>query len=185
MRAVILVGLGLLSSPVLAEAPPKPPAAAQDGARAAVDPERLAAAKEVVASAQGDRAAVLAAMKVPMVGMMQQMGVKEPDKAKVMVDEVIMPILADHYDELLSVQALSFAAVLPKEDLQAIAAFYATPAGRNLVKAQPQLGQAMLTGMQQWIGALAPEMKQKVDQAAEAHGWFQGGAKPNDKPKPN
>ena len=71
-------------------------------------------------------------------------------------------------------------------DLKAIAAFYATPAGRNLVKAQPQLSQAMLTGMQQWIGTLAPEMQDKVAQAAEAHGWVPGaeGGKPN-KPKPN
>ena len=49
--------------------------------------------------------------------------------------------------------------------------FYATPAGKNLVKAQPQLSQAMLTGMQQWMGTLLPQLKEKVEKAAAAHGW--------------
>ena len=42
---------------------------------------------------------------------------------------------------------------------------------KNLVKAQPQLSQAMLTGMQQWMGTLMPQLKEKVEKAAAAHGW--------------
>jgi hypothetical protein len=177
MRALVVAGLltlGFCCNPALAEAPAKPAGTPQ----VAADPERLAAAKEVVAAAQGDRAAVLAAMKAPMVGMMQQMGIKEQDRAQVMVDEVVLPTLASHYDDLLSVQALAFAAVLSKEDLKAVAAFYATPAGRNMVKAQPQLSQAMLTGMQQWMGSLAPELREKIAKAAQAHGWDGRSAKP-------
>jgi len=169
-----LLGLGLLCVPALvvdsvpasAQTPAKPAAPA-----VTADPERLAAAREVVAAAQGDRAAVLAAMKAPMVGVMQQMGITEPNKAQVMVDEVVLPTLSEHYDDLLAVQALSFASVLSKEDLKAVAGFYATPAGKNLVKAQPQLSQAMLTGMQQWMGTLMPQLKEKVEKAAAAHGW--------------
>jgi hypothetical protein len=169
-----LLGLGLLCVPALVAG--SVPASAQTPAKPAApavttDPERLAAAREVVAAAQGDRAAVLAAMKAPMVGVMQQMGITEPNKAQVMVDEVVLPTLSEHYDDLLAVQALSFASVLSKEDLKAVAGFYATPAGKNLVKAQPQLSQAMLTGMQQWMGTLMPQLKEKVEKAAAAHGW--------------
>ncbi|MCE4222887.1 DUF2059 domain-containing protein [Methylobacterium sp. C25] len=170
MRLLVVAGLfslGVCLSPALAEAPAKPGATPQ----VAADPERLAAAKEVVAAAQGDRAAVLAAMKTPMVGMMQQMGIKEVDRAQIMVDEVVLPTLAAHYDDLLSVQALAFAAVLSKDDLKAVAAFYGTPAGKNMVKAQPQLSQAMLTGMQQWMGSLTPELRDKIAKASQAHGW--------------
>ncbi|MCP1560410.1 UNVERIFIED_ORG: hypothetical protein M2438_004511 [Methylobacterium sp. SuP10 SLI 274] len=169
-----MLGLGLLCAPALVTG--TVPASAQAPAQPAApvvtaDPERLAAAREVVAAAQGDRAAVLAAMKAPMAGVMQQMGLTDPKKAQVMVDEVVMPTLSENYDDLLAIQALSFASVLSKEDLKAVAGFYATPAGKNLVKAQPQLSQAMLTGMQQWMGTLLPQLKEKVEKAAAAHGW--------------
>ncbi|PXW58560.1 DUF2059 domain-containing protein [Methylobacterium sp. B4] len=179
MRTVYLHGLGCLglllgsaAMPATAQTPPNPAAS-----QVTADPERLAAAREVVAASQGDRAAVLAAMKAPMGGMMQQMGLKDPQRAQVMVDEVVMPTLSENYDDLLSIQALSFASVLTKEDLKAIAAFYATPAGKNLVKAQPLLSQAMLTGMQQWMGGLMPQIKDRIAKAAAAHGWTDG-AKP-------
>ena len=76
-----LLGLGLLCAPALVTG--AVPALAQVPAKPAAptvtaDPERLAAAREVVAAAQGDRAAVLAAMKAPMTGVMQQMGVTVP-----------------------------------------------------------------------------------------------------------
>ena len=169
MRMVVLyglLGLGLITAPALAQAPAKPAVP-----QVSADPERLAAAREVVAAAQGDRAAVLAAMKAPMAAVMQQMGLTDPKKAQIMVDEVVLPTLSERYDDLLAIQALSFAAVLSKEDLKAVAAFYATPAGRNLVKAQPQLSQAMLTGMQQWMGTLMPQLKEKIEKAAATHGW--------------
>ncbi|WP_375463769.1 DUF2059 domain-containing protein [uncultured Methylobacterium sp.] len=178
MRMSALLGLACLGAvmcgPARAQAPA--PAAPQ----ASVEPERLAAAREVVKRAQGDRAALLDSMSVPMIGMVQQMGLKEPERAQVMVREVIMPILSAHYDELLGIQALAYAAVLSKADLQAIAAFYDTPAGRSLVRAQPDLAQATLTGMRQWLGTLTGEMQAKIAEAGEAHGWF-----PSRKPKSN
>ena len=170
----LCLAIGLPAVPALAEAPAQPGGVPQ----VAVDPERLAAAREVIKAAQGDRMAVLEAMKPPMIGMVQQMGLKDRDKAQVMVSEVVMPTLAEHYDELVSIQALAFAAVLSKEDLQAVAAFYGTPAGRNLVKAQPQFAQALLTGMRQWMGSIGPELQTKIAKAAEAHGWTGGTAKP-------
>ena len=149
-------------------------ALAQPAGTATPDPALVKVARETVAQMQGDRAATLSAMAGPMVGMMQQIGIKEPDKAQVLVQEVVMPTLTTHYDELLDIQARGFATVLGKDDLQAIAAFYATPAGKHLAAAQPQLAQVQLTGMQQWMQSVMPEMQGKIVKAVQAHGWAAG-----------
>jgi hypothetical protein len=124
---------------------------------------------------QGDRSAVLIAMAAPMVGLMQQIGVREPDKAQVLVQEVVLPALTAHYDELLDIRARGFATVLGKDDVQAMAAFYATPAGKRLANAEPQLAQLNIQGMQQWVQAISPDMHAKLVAAITAHGWGQGG----------
>ncbi|SFM88432.1 hypothetical protein SAMN05192568_10713 [Methylobacterium pseudosasicola] len=124
---------------------------------------------------QGDRTATLSAMAAPMVGMMQQIGIKEPDKAQVLVQEVVMPTLIAHYDELLDIQARGFATILGQDDLQAISTFYATPAGKRLAAAQPQLAQIQLAGLQQWMQSVGPEMQGKIVKAVQAHGWVIGG----------
>ena len=164
MFAGLCLGV-LLPCAVLAQPAPAPPP----------DPTTLKAARETVAQMQGDRAATLGAMAAPMVGMLQQMGIKEPDRAQVLVQEVVMPTLTAHYDELLDTQARSYASVLGKDDLQAISTFYASPAGKHLVAAQPQLAQAQLTGMQQWMGSVMPEMQGKLTKAIQSHGWTPGG----------
>ncbi|MBP1181058.1 DUF2059 domain-containing protein [Methylobacterium sp. PvR107] len=172
-----LVGLCLgaaLPCAAIAQPAPKPAPAA------APDPALLKVARETVAQMQGDRAATLSSMAAPMVGMMQQIGIKEPEKAQVLVQEVVMPTLSAHYDELLDIQARGFATVLGKDDLQAIATFYATPAGKRLAAAQPQLAQIQLAGMQQWMQAVAPDMQGKLIKAVQAHGWSSAGqAKPH------
>lgn len=160
-----LFGALLLSCSAFAQTPAAP----------AATPESLKAAREIVAQMQGDRATVLKVMSAPMVGLMQQMGIKEPDRAQVLVQEVVMPLLTAHYDELLDVQARAYAGALTLPDLQAISAFYKTPAGHNLAVAQPTLAQAQVAGMTQWMSALAPELQTKLAQAIQTHGWAPGG----------
>ncbi len=140
------------------------PASAQDGAS-------LAAAREVVAKMQPDRTALLASMAAPMVPLIQQMGVREAEKAQVLVQEVILPTLAANYAKLLDSQAKSYAAVLSIADLKGVAAFYDTPAGRNFVTAQPRLAQAQLAATTSWMQGIAPEMQAKLQQSIKAHGW--------------
>ncbi|MCJ2035621.1 DUF2059 domain-containing protein [Methylobacterium sp. J-068] len=147
------------------------PAASPTAPVTASDPATVKAAREVVTQMQGDRTALLNAIAAPMVGMMQQIGIKQQDQAQVLVQEVVMPTLTAHYDELLDIQARSFASALGKDDLQAIAAFYATPAGKRLVMAQPQLAQAQMAGTQQWMQSVMPEMQTKLTKAIQAHGW--------------
>jgi hypothetical protein len=174
--STLLIGLCLgtaLPGAVLAQPAPRASPAATP------DPATVKAAREVVASMQGDRTALLSAMAAPMVGLVQQVGVKQQDQAQVLVQEVVLPTLSAHYDELLDIQARGFAAALGKDDLQAIAAFYASPVGKRLVAAQPQLTQAQLTGTQQWMQGVMPEMQVKLTKAIQAHGWGPGG-----QPKP-
>ncbi|KAA0121498.1 hypothetical protein SAMN02799622_04368 [Methylobacterium sp. UNC378MF] len=172
--SVLLVGLCLgvvLPESGLAQSAQQP--------ATAPDPALLKVARETVAQMQGDRTATLSSMSAPLVGMMQQIGIKEPEKAQVLVQEVVMPTLTAHYDDLLDIQARGFATVLGKDDLQAIAAFYATPAGKHLAAAQPQLAQIQLAGMQQWMQSVMPEIQGKLTKAIQAHGWAPGGqAKP-------
>lgn len=152
----------------LAQGTTKPP-------NAVPDPALVKIARDTVAQMQGDRAATLNAMAAPMVGMMQQIGIKESDKAQVLVNEVVLPTLSAHYDELLDIQARGFAMILSKDDLQGIDAFYATPAGKRLATAQPQLAQVQMTGLQQWMQTVAPEMQGKIVKAVQDHGWAPAG----------
>jgi hypothetical protein len=174
-----VAGLALVlsaASGAFAQAAPRP--AAPAAAPATADPATLKTAREVVGQMQGDRATTLAAMAAPMAGMMQGMGIREPDRAQAIVREAVLPLLTAHYDELLDIQARSFASVLSRDDLQAIGAFYASPAGRRLAAAQPQLAQAQMTGTTQWMQGLMPEIQAKIGQLVKTNGWG-----PGDKPK--
>ncbi|MCJ2039238.1 DUF2059 domain-containing protein [Methylobacterium sp. J-059] len=177
MRRLALIAYCLaVSAPTVAMAQSASKLAAP---AATLDPATLKVAREVVAQMQGDRTALVNAMAAPMVGMMQQIGVKQQDQAQALVQEVVLPTLTAHFDELLDIQARGFAAALGKDDLQVIAAFYATPTGKRLVAAQPQLAQAQLVGTQQWMQSVTPEMQGKLTKAIQAHGWGSAGpAKP-------
>lgn len=141
---------------------------------AAPSPDGLRLARELVAKTDGDRTATIQALSGPMVGMMQNMGISQPDRAQALVQEAMLPVLSGHYDDLLAIQAKSYASVLSEDDLKASLAFYNTPAGQNLIRAQPQLAQAKLTGLTQWIGGLQPELQTRIQQTLKAHGWDKG-----------
>lgn len=147
------------------------PAYPQSTPGASPSPEALQAARDVVTHAQGDRTVMLKSMSVPMAGLIQQIGVTQADRAQVLVQEVVMPVLSAHFDQLVDIQARIYASALSVDDLKAVAAFYATPAGHDLTAAQPMIAQAQIAGMSQWMGAVAPEMQGKLLQAVKAHGW--------------
>ena len=91
--------------------------------------------------------------------------------AQVLVQEVVMPTLAAHYDELLDIQARGFATVLGTDDLQAIAAFYATPLGRKLLGAIPEVTAEALRFGQAWGARVAGEAIAKHRAALRARGF--------------
>ena len=153
--------LATLALPLMAQAP-------------APDAQTLALAKQLVVKTGGDRDQTLTGMSSSMVGFMQQMGISDPTKARQLVDEAILPLLRDHYDDLLALQATSYAQVLSPDDLKGTLAFYDTKAGQDLIAAQPALAQARLQGVTQWIGVLQPQIQARVQQVAKAHGWTPG-----------
>ena len=150
------------------------PLMAQPAPAQTADAPTLALAKELVLKTAGERDQVLASMSGPMVGFMQQMGITDPAKARELVDEAIMPLLREHYGELVDIQAQSYAKVLTVDDLKATLAFYDTKAGQDLIKAQPVLAQARVAGLTSWMGTLQPEMQARVAKTAKAHGWNNG-----------
>ena len=156
---------------VLALALPAVPAFAQTAAPSA---ESLRLARELATKTEGDRASMLQSLGGPMVGMMQQMGVPQADRAQVLVQEVVLPVLSSRYDDLLAIQAKAFASVLSVDDMKGALAFYNTPAGQSMIRAQPQLAQLKLTGMTQWIGGLQPELQTRIQQTLKARGWDKG-----------
>ena len=147
------------------------PAAPSVAQSIASSPEGLRLARELATLIEGDRKSVLRALGGPMIDMLQQMGVRQPDRALVLVEEVMLPVLSSRHDELLDIQAESYASVLKEDELRDALAFYNTPAGQSLIRVQPQLAQLKLTGMTRWISALRPELRSRIQQTVKTRGW--------------
>lgn len=141
------------------------------GAQLAPSAETMKLATALMVKVSGDREATLKGLAAPMVGMMQQMGVTQMDRAEALVSEAVMPLLTDHIDELMAASAKSYATVLSEADLRAAIAFYDTPAGQHLIQKQAQLAQAKLSDVTRWMTALQPEMQKRVQQTLVSHGW--------------
>lgn len=145
------------------------PAAAQ-----APSAEGLALAKQLVAKVDPSPQQTIAAMAGPMVGMVQQMGVTQPDRAQALVQEAMLPVLGEHVSDLTDMSAQAYAQVLSVDDLKAVLAFYNTKAGADLIAAQPQLAQLRVQNLTQWMGKMQPELQSKIQAVAKAHGWDKG-----------
>ena len=136
--------------------------------------EALTLARQLVAKVDPSPQQTIQSMAGPMVGMIQQMGVQQPDRAQALVNEAVVPILTDHIGDLVDLSAQSYAQVLSVDDLKAVLAFYNTKAGADLIAAQPKLAQLRITGVTQWMGKLQPEIQSKIQSVAKAHGWDKG-----------
>jgi hypothetical protein len=145
---------------------PAVPAAAQT----APNPESVTLAREMLAKMSGDPAVTIRELAGPMVGMLQQMGIQDPEQARALVAEVIIPVITSHYGALEESWAKGYASVLSVDDMKAAIAFYGSPAGQSLVAAGPKLARVKMITLTQWMAGLAPEIQQKVEQAIKAHG---------------
>ena len=134
-------------------------------------PASLALARQLVTKIEPAPQQTIAQMTGPMVGMVQQMGIDKPDRAQALVHEALVPILEEHISGLIDRSAQAYAQVLSEADLKATIAFYDTPAGQDLIKAQPTLAQLRITGLTQWMATLQPEMQTKIAEVVKKHGW--------------
>jgi hypothetical protein len=137
----------------------------------ALTPEALALAKQLVAKIEPAPQQTIATLSGPMVGMIQQMGIQDPVRARALVQEAVMPILSEHVGGLVDLSAQAYAQTLSVDDLKATLAFYDTKAGQDLIRAQPALAQLRLTGMTQWMSGIQPEMQAKIVAMIKQHGW--------------
>ena len=148
--------------------------AASPAAAQTPSPEALSLAKQLVAKVDPSPQQTIASMAGPMVGMIQQMGVPQPDRAQALVNEAVVPILNEHIADLADMSAQAYAQTLTVDDLKAVLAFYNTKAGADLIAAQPKLAQLRVQGVTQWMGKLQPEIQGKIQSVAQAHGWDKG-----------
>ncbi|MGI4950499.1 MAG: DUF2059 domain-containing protein [Janthinobacterium lividum] len=151
--AVLAIGL---SSPVFAQT---------------ATPETMALAKQLIAKIEPSPQQTISQLGGPMVGMMQQMGIKDPERAQVLVREAVLPLLSEHIGGLTDRSAAAYAETMSADDLKAIIAFYDTKAGQDLIKAQPLLAQRRVQGMTAWMGELQPEMQTRITAIMKQHGW--------------
>ena len=167
MRYALKAGLAGTAFYALAAAGP---AAAQT----APSPAALALARQLVAKVEPDPQQTVAAMSGPMVGMIQQMGVQQPDRAQAVVQEAVMPVLSEHMDSLIDQSARNYAQVLTEDDLKATIAFYDTKAGQDMIRAQPTLARLRVQGVTEWMGTLQPEIQTRIAAMMKQHGWDKG-----------
>lgn len=157
MRVLLLACLAAgLSGPVLAQA---------------ATPEATTLAKQLVAKIEPNPQQTISQLGGSMVGMMQQMGIKNPEHAQVIVREALLPLLSEHIGDLSDRTAMAYAETLSVDDLKATIAFYDTKAGQDLIKAQPMLAQRRVQGMTAWMAGLQPEMQTRIAAIMKQHGW--------------
>jgi hypothetical protein len=97
-----------------------------------VTADTLALARQLVEKIDPNPQHTVSAMSGPLVGMIQQMGIRQPDRAQALVQEALLPILNEHIADLSDLSVQAYAQVLTADDLKAILAFYNSKAGANL-----------------------------------------------------
>lgn len=167
--ALLVWGPGSAAAQTAPAQPVTTPAPA--GSPSEPSPEAMRIATEIVDKTAQNREATIRAMSAPLAGMMQQMGIRQPDRAKTLVDEVLTPMLSQHIDDLFKLQARSYATTLSLDDLKGLNDFYATPAGRDVLALQPALASNLLSNTTAWMRGLAPELQSRMQAAMKAHGW--------------
>jgi hypothetical protein len=154
------------------------PAMAQSAAALAVDvnatppsPQALGLARTLAAETSTGDVATLGWLSMPLGRLMHKMGTLTAEQSRAVMQDAVIPVLRAHAAELAEIEARTYAAVLSLDDLKAATAFYATPAGKSLIRMHAPLLQANLVAVTQLLENLKPEMQPKVRDALQAHGW--------------
>ncbi len=134
-------------------------------------PEALGLARQLISKIEPNPQQTINQLGGSMVGLMQQMGIKNPEHARAIVDQVLMPMLSAHIDGLVDRSATAYAETLSVADIQATIAFYDTKAGQDLIKAQPMLAQRRIQGMTAWMAEMQPEMQTRISAVMKQRGW--------------
>jgi uncharacterized protein len=136
MGPLIMRGMQLVCALVIACNVAALPAAAQD-----VDPKALEQSRKILeltnTQALGEQ--VLSMLLPQIVNLVAQANPSKEAEVRQLVDEYFEPSLRESLPELLDECAVVYARHFTVEELNELAAFYATPLGQKLIKTQPQL----------------------------------------------
>jgi hypothetical protein len=143
------------------------------GANAAqIDPERLKAARELMAVVKADQNMT---MLVPMI-LSQLRSVMPPlaPEAEKARDEVMAEIekqFKARTGEILDKLAMLYAQRFTADEMRTVAAFYQTEAGQKFVAAMPQLAAEGMRIGQEWGRTIGIEAEQKIRQEMKKRGF--------------
>ena len=134
------------------------------------DPAVVLLARQYIALSNVDVASTVRRMASPFAKQMELNGISA-DRADVLVNQAVLPLMNEHLTALLDLQARSLASILTADDLRAGIAFYKSAAGQDLAHAQPQLAELLVENTTTWVRAMLPEMRARVEQLVQAQGW--------------
>lgn len=168
---VILASLALSSAafaqtnaPQAASAAPAPAATAP-----AVDPAKLALAREVISAMQADK--MLDRMTAQLKQMAMQMAAQQPDtspakraKAEAFQGK-IMDLTMEAAKGMIAKMDALYAEIYSEAELKAIKAFFTSSEGQSMLAKQPQVMQRVMPLAQAMQAELMPKIQQLVQQA--------------------
>lgn len=154
-----------------AAAPAAPPAALPSLPAPDVPPEKLAVARQVVLSSGMGRSfepmVPQLAAQIPMVVTRTR-----PEYAKDVASVLtqLQPEFDTKTDEMINIAARIYARRLNDDELKATAAFFASPAGKKYVEAQPLMLDELVIAMQAWTQETSTFMMKRVQTEMEKKG---------------
>ncbi len=156
----VIVALGLgLAAPALAQSSTAPTAAPA----AAISASHLAVARDVVVSSGIARSIDTIAPQFAE-QVRQTFSATRPEIMKDLneVLTALRPEVDKERDEMVMATARIFAQRMSEAELTEIARFFASPAGKHYVEAQPQMLDAMFNQMQAWTQRLSENIVTRV-----------------------
>ena len=111
-------------------------------------------------------------LRLAAMAMLGHGGLSFADRAE-LTDKLIMPQLRAAVPGLLAQWTAIYASDLSAEDMKAIEAFYATPAGQHLLAAQPQIENSLSIASLTWQSATLRDAVDKNIDALRARGYQQ------------
>jgi uncharacterized protein len=141
------------------------------GARAqAADPERVAAAKELLVASNVEKQ--MAAIVPTMFNQFRTIMRVSPQDTKVrdQIFDEVQKMFIERTNEVVDQIAILYARKFTVEEMHAVTDFYRTPAGQKFVLATPELAVDAMKIGQAWGQKIGVEAAQKIQQEMQSHG---------------
>lgn len=167
--AALALGLALAGlAPALAQ---QPPAAAPPAAPANVDPARLKAARDllVATNTDGQFATIIPLMFKQMRQSLPSQGPKQQEEVNQVFDEIQKRFL-ERRGEILDQIAHLYAQKFSPEEMNALADFYRSPAGRKFIAAMPDLAADAMRLGNAWGQQIGREAEQSIRDELQKRG---------------